>query len=99
MQHDTLLDEHGNRVGMVTDVIYDDETQAPRFLVVKPGRFRPERYVPTARTYRSDRGQVVVECDRRVVQTAPKARGAHQEALDHHLRHEIEAHYGVDTLA
>jgi sporulation protein YlmC with PRC-barrel domain len=92
--HD-LLDEHGTKVGKVTDVIYDDATQSARYLVVRTGRFRPERYVPTARTYRTDYGDVVVECDRRLVNSAPRARSGVAHQLDHGLEHEIEQHYGL----
>ena len=42
-----VIDEHGEPVGTVSDVFYDDETSTePTWLVVDPGVFRKERLVP-----------------------------------------------------
>ena len=45
-----VLDDHHQKVGTVSDVIYDDEGQ-PRWAVVDPGPLRAEKYVPVAGSY------------------------------------------------
>jgi len=93
-----VIDERGDKVGTVIDVIYDDpisldpnETPTPTWLVVDPGVLRPAHYVPVAGSYRSENGDIVVPWDRSWIKSAPKAAGAHIVTDD--LRRDLVTHY------
>jgi sporulation protein YlmC with PRC-barrel domain len=69
-----VVDEHGEAIGKITDVIYDvNQIDEPRWLIVDPGVFRAEHYVPAAGAYTTEGGRVVVPYDKRWVRSAPKA--------------------------
>jgi len=84
--HD-VIDDRGERIGQITDVIYDDPTTdvigdplvspKPRWLVVDPGLLRAAHYVPVDGSYRSVDGDIVVPWDKEWIKSAPKARGDH----------------------
>ncbi len=85
IDHD-VVDEHGDKIGTVTDVLYDDppadaigtpEVATPSWLVVDPGFLRAAHYVPVAGSYRTDTGAVVVPWDKDWVRHGIKARGDH----------------------
>lgn len=92
-----VLDEHGDDIGRVVDVIYtdpatsDDGSMVPNWLVVDPGPLRAAHYVPIRGSYVTDGGQVVVPWDKRWVKSAPKASGDH--LLSHGQIVELEQHY------
>ncbi|HUF98077.1 MAG TPA: PRC-barrel domain-containing protein [Ilumatobacter sp.] len=82
-----VIDERGERIGEITDVIYDDPTNEvigdplmapqPRWLVVDPGLLRAAHYVPVAGSYRAVDGAIVIPWDKDWIKSAPKARGDH----------------------
>lgn len=94
--HD-VVDEHGNGVGRVVDVIYtdparsDDGSMVPNWLVVDPGPLRAAHYVPINGSYVTGTGQVVVPWDKRWIKSAPKANGDHLLTDDQVA--ELEQHY------
>lgn len=99
----TVVDEADHTIGTVVDVVYDDRSDSagsaderPAWLVVAPGRFKAQHWVPVAGSYRSATGNVVVPWDREIVKHAPKASGDH--LLTARLRDELRAHYELDTL-
>ena len=92
-----VLDEHGNEIGRVVDVIYtdpttsDDGSMTPNWLVVDPGLLRAAHYVPIDGSYVTGTGQVVVPWEKRWIKSAPKANGDH--LLTDAQIAELEQHY------
>ena len=95
-----VLDERGDDIGRVVDVIYtdpdntDDGSMTPHWLVVDPGLLRSAHYVPIEGSYISDDGAVVIPWDKRWVKSAPKASGDH--LLTHDQVVELEQHYALE---
>lgn len=94
-----VLDEHGDGVGRVVDVIYtdpdstDDGSMTPNWLVVDPGPLRAAHYVPVSGSYVTASGAVVVPWDKRWIRSAPKATGDH--VLSHDQVVDLEHHYAT----
>lgn len=86
-----VVDNENHVVGNVTDVIYDDTTGEPLWLVVDRGLFRSERYVPIDGSYIADNGHVVIPFDLRWVKAAPKASSDH--ILTAPEESELDRHY------
>jgi hypothetical protein len=86
-----VQDENGQPIGAVSDVLYDDTTQQPEWLVVKPGKLRAEHFVPADGAYTTADGTVVVAVSKQMVQTAPKTRGDH--IITHDVEDELRQHY------
>lgn len=72
-----VLDPNGQSIGRIKDVVYDGSNAWPTWLVVKPGIFQAEHFVPVRGSYRTDTDRVVVPFDKRHVRAAPKAAGDH----------------------
>ena len=89
----TVIDQHHERVGKVTDVIFDDRRDRADWLIVDPGVFRAERVVPVEGSYTSDAGAIVVPYDKRWVMSAGKAPGHH--VLTELETRQLDAHYGT----
>ena len=94
-----VLDEHGDDIGRVVDVIYtdpdhtDDGSMIPHWLVVDPGPLRAAHYVPIEGSYVTEAGAVVVPWEKRWVKSAPKANGDH--VLTNTTLTELEQHYAM----
>lgn len=94
-----VLDERGDDVGRVIDVIYtdpstsDDGSMTPNWLVVDPGLLRSAHYVPIEGSYVTDAGALVVPWDKRWIKSAPKANGDHLLSFDQIA--DLEAHYAL----
>lgn len=91
----TVLDLHGEEVGTVTDIIADAETLAPEYLTVRTGlrdKLSGDHLVPVAIVDRAGE-DLVVTCDRDVVQHAPRSREHLPPTASE--REEIAAHYGA----
>ena len=87
----TAIDEHGDHLGEIADVVFDQQDGQPEYLVVDPGVFRKAHYVPVEGTYETVEGDIVVPWDRHWFKLAPAARRSH--ALTSGERQELEAHY------
>lgn len=72
-----VLDPKGQPIGKVSDVVFDGTTAVPTWMVVKPGLFQAEHFVPVRGSYRTEADRVVVPFDRQHVKAAPKAAGDH----------------------
>jgi sporulation protein YlmC with PRC-barrel domain len=98
--HD-VIDEQGNHVGRVTDVMYDDEStdsvavRQPTWLVVDPGLLRAAHYMPVAGSYRTADGTIVTPWDKDWVKSAIKASNDH--ILTRDQRDELLAHYTMSS--
>ncbi len=87
-----VIGADGETVGKVTDVVYDDTSNRPTWLIVKPGLLRAEHYVPVEGSYTTEDGDVVLPFDKQWVKSAPTASGDH--VMDSGLERELLAHYG-----
>jgi sporulation protein YlmC with PRC-barrel domain len=87
----TVIDEHGEQLGEIADVVFDQELGRPEYLVVNPGVFRKAHYVPVDGTYETFDGDIVVPWDRHWFKLAPTATRDH--VLTNEERHELETHY------
>ena len=99
----TVVDEHDHEVGTVVDVAYDDgmgqagsTSEHPAWLVVDPGLFRAEHWVPVTGTYRSAADDIVIPWDRELVKHSPKASNDH--LMTPELAHDLALHYEIATL-
>ncbi len=72
-----VVDQHGDSVGTVSDVFYDDARNEPTWLVIDPGLLRKERLIPVDGTYSSDDGTIIVPYDRTSIRHAPAVDHAH----------------------
>ena len=84
-----VINESGDKLGRVTDVLFDNTGQSARWAVVSLG-LTSARYVPLTHAYTSAEGSVVVPYDKSTVKHAPKADRDHvltpdlEEALFRH---------------
>lgn len=90
----TVLDRQGEPIGTVKDVVFEEAAMTPTWLVVKPGLFRAQHYVPAQNTYRTASSDVVVPYDADVVRNAPKA-PAKEHVISHENRAALKRHYGL----
>lgn len=89
-----VTDAHGQRIGTVTDVLFDDRTQEPRWAVVSYGLLRRHhRVLPVDEMYSADDGRVVATLEKGTVRRAP-AIGAH-EPLTPEIERAAQDYYGV----
>jgi hypothetical protein len=88
----TVVDVELERVGKVTDVLFDDRAFEPRWAVVRTGVFGGEHYVPLERSYVDEEGRLVVPFGKASIRRAPRARGDH--LLTPELVEELHDHYG-----
>ncbi len=90
-----VIDTKGDTVGTVTDVLYDADAQPekPSWMVVNPGIFRAEHYVPIDGAYATKDDRIVVPFDKRWIKAAPKASGDH--VLNAPIRRELQVHYNL----
>ena len=86
-----VLDEHGLRLGSVSDVVFDPDGVRPEYLVVAPGPLRAPKYVPIDGAYSTADDRIVVTWDKQWIRHAPRVRRKHQlSSADRHL---LEVHY------
>jgi hypothetical protein len=85
-------DERHEKIGKVTDVLYDEQGE-PRWAVVNPGMLHRERYVPVEGAFMTDAGEVVVAYSKDTVKSARPANRDH--ILDPVVERALEEHYAV----
>ncbi len=91
----TLVDEDGERIGDISDVIFGATSTTPEWLVVDPGMLRSERYVPASGSRRTARGDVVVPFRAHTVKSSPKADRRH--ILTRDTRDVLRRHYHLEA--
>jgi hypothetical protein len=89
----TAQDEHGATIGSVTDVVYDDLTEQPQWLVVNPGTLRADHFVPVQGAYTTADGNLVVAVTKQLVKEAPKATEDH--VITREVEEELREYYTV----
>lgn len=88
----TVVDERGDVIGKVSDVVYGGATgQAPKWLVVDVGLLGVSHYAPAERATLTETGEIVAAFDKRQVKSAPKAHRDH--IVTNELEDEISRHY------
>jgi sporulation protein YlmC with PRC-barrel domain len=87
------IDQRGEKVGTVTDVLSDDETGEPAWAVVSTGLLHTEHYVPMIDAYESDQGRLVLAFDKDMVKGSPKAHREH--VLVRADEEELRRYYGL----
>jgi sporulation protein YlmC with PRC-barrel domain len=87
----TVLDSRAERVGKVTDVLFDGDS--PDWAVVKTGPLSGEHFVPLEHTYVDDDGHLVVPLEKADVRRAPRAGRDH--VITAQARHQLRDYYGV----
>lgn len=87
----SVVDPTGEKVGRVTDVLYDKDGLDPSWLVVNPGVFRAEHFVPVDGAVPEGDDVLVIPYDVDTVKSSPKARNDHM--LTNPLREVLAEHY------
>lgn len=91
-----VYDEIGARLGHVADVLYDDRTQRPAWLLLVLLRARDRFVLVPADGVRHHPGGLDLPVPRALVRSAPANPGPPNELAADHAR-ELAAHYGVHT--
>jgi uncharacterized protein YrrD len=86
-----VIDPAGERVGKVTDVIFDGADLEPAWLVVDPGLFKAERYVPVEGAATQDHRRLTIPYDLETVRSGPKVTRDH--TLSSLTRSVLRDHY------
>jgi sporulation protein YlmC with PRC-barrel domain len=86
-----VIDPAGERIGKVTDVIFDSADLEPAWLVVNPGLFKAERYVPVKGASAQDDRRLTIPYDLETVQAGPKA--ARDHTMSSVTRSVLRDHY------
>jgi hypothetical protein len=88
-----VVDEQGNKIGTVRDVIPDEETAQPAWIIVSLGVLRSEHFVPLDVAYESDGGRLVLPFSREMVKQSPKA--ARDHVLERSTATELRRYYAA----
>jgi len=89
-----LIDQAGDELGKVTDIIPNPRDLEPEYIVVRTGRIFHEYLVPLAAVERKD-GEYVAPFDAEVLKTTPEVHEHSAPAASE--REAIYEHYGVDV--
>jgi len=91
-----LIDEAGEMVGSITDVIANPFNLEPEFAVVKIGRFGGEHLIPLG-AVEPRNGEVVAQFSKQHIKETPKVR--HHTAPTSEERIATYEHYGLPAPA
>ena len=72
-----VVDESGESIGRITDVLFDGDSEVPQWAVVKPGLLHRGHYMPLRGAYHSEDGDVVVSFTKNEVVHAPVPSSEH----------------------
>lgn len=86
-----VIDERGEPLGSIDDVLFDPTDETPEYFVVKPGMLRRAHYLPVDGSYESIDGDIVVPWDQQWFKMSPPA--ARDHVLSPDGRRQVEAHY------
>ena len=90
-----VIDSGGNKLGVVSDVVSDNRTLEPRWLVVDVGVLRTSHYVPAEGAYKTEDGEVVVPFTKETVKESPRVHRNHVIGPDH--ERELYEYYGLSA--
>jgi hypothetical protein len=91
--HAGVIDSEGHKLGVVSDVISDNHTLEPRWLVVDVGVLRTSHYVPAQGAYRTVDGDVVVPFSKDTIKESPRVHREHVIGPDD--ERELYDYYGL----
>jgi ribosomal 30S subunit maturation factor RimM len=91
--HAGVIDAEGNKLGVVSDVISDNNTLEPRWLVVDVGVLHTSHYVPASGAYRTVEGEVMVPFTKEIVKESPRVHKSHVISPDD--ERELIDYYGL----
>jgi hypothetical protein len=89
----TVVDPNLRRIGTVTDVLFDEREQSPRWAVVKTGIVGGEHFVPLVASYLDEDGRLVVPHDKASIKQAPRAGRDHIVTRD--VDRKLRDYYGM----
>ena len=87
------IDQRGGKIGKVTDILSDDRTGQPAWVIVNTGVIRAEHYVPLVDAYETDEGRIVLAFDKNTIKNSPKAGREH--VLMRSTEEELRRYYGL----
>ena len=87
------IDQRGGKIGKVTDILADDQTGQPMWVIVNTGLVRSEHYVPLVDAYETDEGRIVLAFDKDTIKHSPKAGREH--VLMRSTEEELRQYYGL----
>jgi len=88
-----VISEDGDKIGTIADVIVDDRTLDPKWLVVKPGPFRAAHYAPARDAYTATDETVVLPVAKDTVIHAQRA--SHEHFLTRNEEVALCEYYGI----
>jgi len=92
----SVIDNHGERVGRVADVLFDEGSATPRWVLVDMGRvLHRQTAVPLQEAYRSAEGDLIVAYDKDEVKHAPRL--TPNTVLTTVEERHLCQHYGLDA--
>jgi len=91
----TVIDDHGDRVGEVEDVVFDNVDGHPKWAVVKMGVFR-HRYVPLVSATKTGKGELVLPLDKQAIKNAPSV--SHKSSPSAEDEHKLCDYYGISKV-
>src|SRR5262245_14285742 len=90
--HD-VVDAQLEKVGHVTDVIYEETVASRRWAVVKAGMFGREHFVPLDNAYLDSDDRLVVPVTKSAIKGSPRCTKDH--VLTRETKEELRDYYGV----
>ena len=92
----SVIDNSGQKVGRVADVLFDKTTSVPQWVLVDLGRLpRRQTAIPLHESYRSADGDLVVAYPKNDVKQAPRLTSG--TVLTNVEERHLRQHYGLDT--
>ena len=93
-----VIDNSGQKVGRVADVLFDHTTNAPQWVLVDLSRLpRRQTAVPLSEAYRSADGDLVVNYPKNDVKQAPRLTSG--TVLTNVEERHLRQHYGLDNAS
>jgi sporulation protein YlmC with PRC-barrel domain len=90
----TVVDPNGQKIGKVADVLRDAETGRPQWAVIDLGKLKASHYAPLTDAYKSVDDTLVINLEKRLVASAPKA-SAGEHVLTPELEAELRQYYAT----
>ncbi len=88
----TVVDPNGQKIGRVAGVLRDEAGRA-EWAVIDLGKLKASHYAPLGDAYKSVDDTLVVNLEKRLIASAPKASGEH--VLTPELEQELRSYYAT----
>jgi sporulation protein YlmC with PRC-barrel domain len=90
-----VLDAHGEKIGEVDQVYFDDDTSEPKWVDVKRGMFGTDRVLVPVEGATVENVELRLPYEKEQIESAPEAEEV--KALSPESDRMLEKHYGVTT--